>query len=163
LNSDIVTAIKKDHDKLKDLYKKALQKNVKIEDKKYIFDQLAVVLTAHSKSEEAVIYAQTCNDHRTKKDAFEGFEEHALIDLLVQELKSEQNPDKWEAKFTVACELLKHHIEEEEDRYLPKLVVLFDDDQRKAMAKEYNEMFDLLIKSQENISEPNYPQHFRNH
>lgn len=163
MKSDIVTAIEKDHKKLKSLYKRGLKKNTSLEDKQEIFEELAHLVTAHSKSEEAVVYAPTCGEPLTKHEAFEGFEEHGLVELLMEEMKSEENDDRWEAKFMVVCELLDHHVDEEEKEYLPKLKKLFSAEEREEMADEYFEMFERLIEAQKNISEPQDLAHLRNH
>lgn len=163
MNTDIISAIKEDHKTLKSLYKIGLDKKSSLQDKKQIFRQLVIAVTAHSKSEEVVVYAPTCRDPDMKKDAYEGFEEHALVELLILEMQTEDNDDKWEAKFTVICHLLDHHIKEEEDYYLPKLKDMFDVEQRKEMAKEYNETFARLVKAQKSITEPELQPHMRNH
>jgi len=163
MKQDIVEVIEKDHKKLKTLYKKGLKKDTSFEDKQEIFEQLVLLVTAHSKSEEAVVYAPTCGDPLTKHEAFEGFEEHGLVELLIEEMKSEENDDRWEAKFMVVCELLDHHVDEEEKEYLPKLKKLFDDRAREEMAAEYLEMFARLMEAQKSISEPRDEAHLRSH
>ena len=162
MKNEITSEIKEDHKKLKELYKKGLDKETNLSDKQSIFDTLVAVVTAHSKSEEAVLYAPTCGEPETKHEAFEGFEEHGLVELLIQEMKSEVKNDRWEAKFTVVCELLDQHVNEEEDEYLPKLKKMFSEEERVQMGKEYREMYNRLIEAQKNIFEPEM-EHLRNH
>ena len=51
----------------------------------------------------------------------EAVEEHHLAHVLIKELKKLKPADEiFQAKFTVLGELVKHHIEEEEDEMLPK-------------------------------------------
>lgn len=162
---DIVNEIKDDHKTLRALLKEGVQKNATLDEKKEIFDELAIVVTAHIKSEEAAAYAPTCRIEETKKEAFVGFEEHELIELLIEELNSETtNMDKWEAKFTVVCELLEYHIEEEEGDYLPLIEEVCSSNERKLMGEEYRETFQRLERAQRQISHPfSNEEQLRNH
>ena len=159
---DIINEINDDHKKLKALYKMGLKKKTTYEEKKQIFEELSVLVTAHAKSEEAVMYVPTCSQEETKMNAFEGFEEHGLVELLMEEMKSEDHPDRWSAKFTVICELLEHHIEEEEEEYLPKLKEMYSSEERKSMGDEYREMFSRLLEVQSHIGNPQEA-HLRSH
>jgi hemerythrin superfamily protein len=162
MDIDIITAIKEDHQNLKDLFQTGLSRKTTLEEKKDIFEVMIVLITAHTKSEEVVVYAPTCRNPQTKKNAFEGFEEHALVELLIEEMKTESNDDKWEAKFTVICNLLDRHVDDEEENYLPKLKAMFNDIQRTEMGREYKQTFDKLMKAQNNILHINQPSHSRN-
>ncbi|MES2769804.1 MAG: hemerythrin domain-containing protein [Bdellovibrionota bacterium] len=163
MKHELISEMKVDHKKLKELYKKGLKKTTSLEDKLEIFESLAPLVKAHAKSEEAVLYAPTCGMDETKHEALEGFEEHGLVELLLEEMKSEGNNDRWEAKFTVVCELLDHHIEEEEQEYFSKIKNIFSHEERIEMGKEYREMFSRLIDAQKNILEPEEFEHLRNH
>ena len=51
----------------------------------------------------------------------EAVEEHHLVHVLIKELKKLKPKDEvFQAKFKVLGELVKHHIEEEEEEMLPK-------------------------------------------
>ena len=51
----------------------------------------------------------------------EAVEEHHLVHVLIAELKKlKPSDERFEAKFNVLGELVKHHIEEEEDEMLPQ-------------------------------------------
>lgn len=162
MSKDLISLIKEDHKKLKKLYKIGLKKDADFSEKKNAFDELSALIIAHSKSEEAAMYVPTCGIEETKRNAFEGFEEHELVELLIQEMRSEENIERWIAKFTVMCELLDHHIEEEEDEYLPLLKEVFTDEEREALGKEYKDMFERLMEVQEYIQDP-IEAHMRNH
>ena len=49
-------------------------------------------------------------------------EEHHVVKLLIGELKKmSADDDRYDAKYTVLAESVKHHIEEEESELFPKL------------------------------------------
>lgn len=162
-SKELVAAIKDDHKIIKKLYKEGLKKKASLDQKREIFGDLLKYVTAHSKSEEWAMYTPTCREEETRHEAFEGFEEHGLVELLMEEMKSESNEDRWEAKFTVVCELLEHHIEEEESEYLPKVTQMYSDEERETMGAEYREMYSRLVSAQESISEPTHQEHLRSH
>jgi hemerythrin-like domain-containing protein len=55
-------------------------------------------------------------------DILESYEEHHVADLLVMELYAMSPEDeRFDAKTTVLIENVRHHIEEEEDEWFPKV------------------------------------------
>lgn len=156
---EIISEILNDHKILKTLFREGLRrgaaaKGTSLDSKRRVFEELAIILTAHAKSEEATLYAPTFRIEETKKDAFIGFEEHQLIELLIEEMKSETNPDKWEAKFTVVCEMLETHLENEEEEYLPLIEEVCSREERIRMGREYRETFQRLESAQRQILHP---------
>lgn len=157
---ELISALKKDHQTIKKLYTDGLQKKTPFEAKKRIFKKLSIVVPAHSKSEEVALYSNVTELSKVNHFAYEGFEEHSLVDQLLRELKSVGEQHVWEAKFTVVCELLKHHIEEEEKEFFPKLVKLISLDIRKDLGVEYRDRFDDLSRGPRSESESLYiPSH----
>jgi hemerythrin-like domain-containing protein len=50
----------------------------------------------------------------------EAFEEHHVVDLVLAELPQvDPEDERFEAKMTVLSELVKHHVEEEEEEMFP--------------------------------------------
>ena len=57
---------------------------------------------------------------RARELALEGYEEHHVVDLVLEELDATLVGDeKWAARFKVAKENVEHHIEEEEETMFP--------------------------------------------
>jgi hemerythrin-like domain-containing protein len=55
-------------------------------------------------------------------DVLESYEEHHVADLLVMELVTMKPKDeRFDAKTTVLIENVRHHIEEEEQEWFPKV------------------------------------------
>jgi iron-sulfur cluster repair protein YtfE (RIC family) len=87
------------------------------------FDELADELAHHTAMEEEVFYpAVTEAEPRTEDEVREGLEEHRVADRLVAEAQAIGPDDgQWEAKVTVLCESVEHHVREEEDELFPKV------------------------------------------
>ncbi len=107
--------MKADHDRLKKLFDEAL------EDKDpgaraELLHQIRAELMAHERMEEDVFYpALRSGGEKAKEIVLEGYEEHHLIDVILDELlEVPEDADLWQAKLKVLKENLEHHINEEE-------------------------------------------------
>ena len=115
----IVEMLKEDHEKVKALFEefKDAQGRQKSEIAKTVIQELEV----HAELEERLIYPaiRAAIDEDDKMN--QSIEEHHLVHVLIAELKKlKPSEEKFEAKFNVLGELVKHHIEEEEDEILPQ-------------------------------------------
>ena len=76
---------------------------------------LTADLDAHELMEEKVLYPALQAHPQAREIVLEGFEEHHVADLIVNELREvATNDEAWGAKFKVLKESIEHHIEEEE-------------------------------------------------
>ncbi len=91
------------------------------EDEKYqIFTKTVLALVVHTKLEEELVYPllKEIDDDLE----LEAEEEHRCVDFVITEMKP-MSPDdeKFDAKFKVLSEMVKHHIKEEEEEAFPKM------------------------------------------
>jgi hemerythrin superfamily protein len=113
---DALKLLKADHDDVKTLLKK-LDDTTERANKTRTegFAKLKGMLQAHEAIEEEILYPALKEFAKTRDIAFEAYEEHHVVDLILGELEVTPVDDKeWAAKFTVMKENLEHHIEEEE-------------------------------------------------
>lgn len=90
------------------------------EEKSKLAAETLMELALHAHVEQQLVYPLL--EDEDSKMINEAFEEHHLVDLLLAELQSmDPKDDKFEAKFTVLGECVKHHVKEEEGEILPKL------------------------------------------
>jgi hypothetical protein len=76
---------------------------------------LTNALNLHELLEEKILYPALKSHPEARDIVLEGFQEHHVADLIVDELKRVATDDeKWGAKFKVLKENVEHHIEEEE-------------------------------------------------
>ena len=76
---------------------------------------LTADLNAHELMEEKVLYPALQAHPQTRDVTLEGFEEHHVADLILNELHEvATNDEAWGAKFKVLKESIEHHIKEEE-------------------------------------------------
>jgi hemerythrin-like domain-containing protein len=140
----IYTALKADHKLVKQILKQLEATSEESPDKRVKFlKKLKEALVPHSRAEEQVFYDRLKKSEVKEADdlAFEGYEEHALVDhLLIQFEQTQPNDKKWTALMSVVKESLEHHIEEEEENIFKKAKKSFD----RQMANEMTEEFERL-------------------
>jgi hypothetical protein len=95
-----------------------------------LFETIAAELKVHELIEEKVFYPALKTHASAREIVLEGYQEHHVADLLVQELHDLPVTDeRWAPKFGVLKENLEHHIEEEEDDMFPKAKKIMSSEQ----------------------------------
>lgn len=115
---DVVALIEQDHRDLQEVFARLRNGDG---DRQMLFQQMAAILTAHSRAEEAEVYPAIAkaNDAEKVKHARE---EHAEADDMLAKLKG-IDPESAEFVQTLneLIDAVSHHIDEEESEALPAL------------------------------------------
>jgi hemerythrin-like domain-containing protein len=118
VSDDVVALIVQDHRDMQRMFNRLRSGDG---DRALLFEQMAAVLTAHSRAEEAEVYPEIAKagDADEVKHARE---EHAEADEMLAALK-EMPPDsaEFEAHLNKLIDAVNHHIDEEESTALPAL------------------------------------------
>jgi hemerythrin superfamily protein len=118
--------IKTDHDNMKDLLEEALNTD-EPGDRVELLHQIRNELMAHERMEEDVFYPALREHAKAKDIVLEGYEEHHVIDMILDELLDvPEESDQWKAKLKVLQENIEHHIEEEEGEMFKKARQAFE-------------------------------------
>jgi hemerythrin-like domain-containing protein len=126
---DPIKMLREDHQKVKDLFEQFEQSDDE-ETKDEIAQTAIQELTVHATLEEEIFYpaAQEVIDQDDLIE--EAQEEHHVVKLIMNELKKMSAGDeRFDAKFKVMAESVKHHIEEEESELFPMLQGKLDSEQ----------------------------------
>ena len=91
--------------------------------RKKLTDQVVEALSKHIAIEEAIFYPRVREEvDGTDDDILESLEEHHLVKWTLEELRHlEPSDERFDAKVTVLTELVRHHVEEEETGWFPKV------------------------------------------
>ena len=126
-----IEMLREDHRKVKDLFEHF--EGTDSGDKKEIVDTTLRELEIHTSIEEEIFYPaarlvlQELEGDEGDDVIDEAWEEHHVVKLIAAELKKMRSSDeRYDAKFTVLAESVKHHIEEEEGELFPKLEAHID-------------------------------------
>ena len=113
--SDAIAMLKADHRKVEELFEK-FQKAKGAERKWPIAEQICNELKIHSMLEEEIFYPTF--EGKIEEDLYkEAYVEHDGAKVLINDIMASQGQDEFfEAKVTVLCEEITHHVEEEEKR-----------------------------------------------
>src|SRR5688500_9337650 len=118
-DSTVVDTLKQDHRKVKELFDEF--KEADRRQKAGIAKTALQELEVHADLEERLIYPAIRQEIDADDMMNEAVEEHHLVHVLIAELKKlKPSDERFEAKFNVLGELVKHHIEEEENEMLPQ-------------------------------------------
>jgi hypothetical protein len=103
-----------------------------------MFSQLQTLLQAHARAEEEVVYRRLRLRQPEEAKVLEAFEEHHLVDILLQELASAcPGGAGWTAKLKVLEEMLRLHIREEELQLFALVNESFEPAERAQMGREF--------------------------
>jgi hemerythrin superfamily protein len=124
---DALELLKKDHQAVKDLFKRA-EANKDEKQQKRLFEQIKTELETHTRIEENVFYPAMEQREELKDMVLESLEEHKQVKTLLREMENlTSNSEKFEPKLKVLMENVEHHAEEEEEgNMFPKVRQLFN-------------------------------------
>jgi hypothetical protein len=113
-SNPVFAMLKKDHAKVKELFEQ-FEAAKDSRTKERIVRETLLELDVHATLEETLIYPAIKREVDADDVMDEALEEHHVAHVLIDELKRmSTGDDRYEAKFTVLGENIKHHIKEEE-------------------------------------------------
>ena len=124
MSTDAIVLLKNDHKEIKKLFtqfEKAGENAHAAKGK--LVDRMIELLTQHTYIENEVMYPRVrALLPELEDDVLESYEEHHVADVLVVELAAmKPDAERFTAKTTVLIENVRHHIEEEEQEWFPKV------------------------------------------
>ena len=124
MSTDAIVLLKKDHKEVRAVFA-AFEKagDTALATKGRLVDKMIELLTVHTYIENEVMYPRVrALLPDLEDDVLESYEEHHVADVLVSELYAmEPSDERFTAKTTVLIENVRHHMEEEEQDWFPKV------------------------------------------
>lgn len=137
----IYDRIKKDHESAR-----AVIKEIKATEagdagsRTLLFDHFKLDMWAHHKVEEAVFYSYLRSGEAMFSVAIEAINEHHMANGMIEELDTfPVDSEEWLVKFKAVCELIEHHMDEEEDEFFEKARKILDDATAEKMGAAFDE------------------------
>ena len=121
---DAITLLRDDHKTVEQLFKRFEKAGDEAYvEKRQIVDRIIEELSVHAAIEEQVFYPvarATVPD--TEDIALESLEEHHIVKWVLSELDGmDPASERFDAKVTVLIENVRHHVDEEETEFFPKV------------------------------------------
>jgi hemerythrin superfamily protein len=132
--------LKKDHAKVKDLFKKFEAAGDRAtQSKQRLFQEIKAELDAHAAVEEKIFYpaVQKLRSKEVQDLVLEAIEEHKVVKTLLKQI-AELTPDDetFDAKMTVLQESVEHHADEEEKEMFPQAKEHLSEERRLELGAE---------------------------
>jgi hemerythrin superfamily protein len=121
---DAITLLRNDHKTVEQLFKRFEKAGDRAyAEKREIVDRIIEELSVHAAVEEQLFYPVTrATVPDTEDIALESLEEHHIVKWLLSELVDlDPKHERFDAKVTVLIENVRHHVEEEQDEFFPKV------------------------------------------
>ena len=143
---DIYDYLKKDHEKVDNLFKQ-FEQTESLDYKKDLVEMIILELTVHSISEEETFYKLLRKSEKSKEEAEHGQEEHEEIQALMAKIKKIKTFNKaWEKQVLELKDLVHHHVKDEEGPMFRKAKkVLSEDEAYMIKEKMHSYKGDMLI------------------
>src|SRR6478672_4617143 len=121
---DAITLLRNDHRTVEQLFKRFEKAgDGALVAKREIVDRIIEELSVHAAIEEQLFYpAARATVPGVEDIALESLEEHHIVKWVLSELDGLAPADeRFDAKVTVLIENVRHHVEEEESDFFPKV------------------------------------------
>ncbi|HUR76220.1 MAG TPA: hemerythrin domain-containing protein [Sporichthya sp.] len=124
MSTDAIVLLREDHQDVKRMFTEFENAGEKAyATKQKLADQIIAMLTVHTYLENECVYPRVRElVPEVEKDILESYEEHHVADVLCMELDAMSVEDeRFAPKMMVLAENVRHHIEEEEGVWFPKV------------------------------------------
>lgn len=101
---------------------------------------------AHSLAEENTLYDEVSFSNELKPFLDEAYEEHAIAQILIEELEALNFRLTWNSviqiKAKTLAEVVEHHLKNEEETYLKMILELLPQDELQLLGREFARQFE---------------------
>lgn len=121
---DAIVMLKEDHKVVEKLFKQFEKAgDSAYAEKQNIVQQVIQALTQHAYIEETIFYPKAREAvPQTKEHVLESVEEHHVVVWMLAEMANvDPHDERFDAKMSVLMENVRHHVEEEEQEWFPKV------------------------------------------
>jgi hemerythrin superfamily protein len=116
----VVTLLLKDHKAMKKLM--AIVKSNRTSTAKTFaaFKKLEKLVHSHMAAEETALLERIKNHPKFEGEAVEGLEEHEIHRVVINSIHQVADPERRAVRMSSFCEILEHHLKEEEHDLFPR-------------------------------------------
>lgn len=145
MQATIFDVLKKDHEKVRGLFKQVMRKKQSPET---VWPEIQKELKVHMEGEEKLLYPFLQAKAETHEITMESIEEHNVAKKEMGEMMKLSPGDEWfNPKMKVLHELVDHHIEEEESQLFKKAKKVMDKEQALKLAEEFEQQKQKMMSS----------------
>lgn len=135
---NIYEALRQSHDEQRKLCDELLASAPDIQLRKQMFKALKVELEAHAAAEERFLYCPIMMEDAGLSISRHALSEHHEMEELMEELTTnDPTVQGWLTRAKTLCEMVKHHLKEEEKAFFQLSGKLLSDKQKNSLAKDY--------------------------
>ena len=136
-----IELLKEQHREVEDLFAQ-IERAEQQSEQTRLFQELAAKLVGHDAIEREIFYP-ACEEVVGLSDELgEALVEHGVVEFSLYQADQAAGKPDFEFKLTVLKELLKHHIEEEEREFFPKVQKALGDEKLDSLAEELEDAFE---------------------
>lgn len=137
---NIFERIKQDHDAAREVIAKLKATTPRAhKTRTELFDHLKLDMWVHHKVEEAVFYSYLRDTDEMHGEAMEAYNEHHMANGVFEELDTfPVDSEEWGMKLKALCELVEHHMTEEEEDFFPAAKKILSKETAKLMGERFD-------------------------
>ncbi|KXN98967.1 hemerythrin [Aequorivita aquimaris] len=137
---NIFEAIRKDHDKQRELCRLVTSTSGDSKGRKEMWEKLKHELKIHADAEERTFYSPLIHNDMMQEHARHGIAEHHEMDELMEKVdETDMDSPAWLVYAKQLCEKVEHHLEDEEHSFFQLAGKVFTETQKTSIAKDYLE------------------------
>jgi type I site-specific restriction endonuclease len=147
---NIFQALMVSHEAQRELTARLLATKQASEERQHVFEELKAELAAHETAEERCFYVPLMQHDESMDLSRHAIAEHHEMDEMVEHLEElDPHAAEWQECCRKLCEKIEHHLQEEEQKFFPQAGEVLDEEQKMALAKDYEAEFTSLRIKQE--------------
>ncbi|NNU44162.1 hemerythrin domain-containing protein [Ramlibacter montanisoli] len=147
---NIFQALMVSHGAQRELTARLLATKQASEERQHVFEELKAELAAHETAEERCFYVPLMQHDESMDLSRHAIAEHHEMDEMVEHLDElDPHAAEWQECCQKLCEKVEHHLQEEEQKFFPQAGEVLDEEQKMALAKDYEAEFTSLRIKQE--------------
>lgn len=147
---NIFQALMVSHATQRELTARLLATKQASEERQHVFEELKAELAAHETAEERCFYVPLMQHDESMDLSRHAIAEHHEMDEMVEHLEQvDPHAAEWQECCRKLCEKVEHHLQEEEQKFFPQAGEVLDEEQKMALARDYEAEFTSMRIKQE--------------
>ena len=141
MEHDILDILREDHQTVLDLLDKIEETGDRAaKSRQQEFSKLKKELLQHMHGEETVFYPFLLEHGDDRESVLEAIEEHQAVKMTMPGIEQTDVSDEhWKPKVKVMAEMIRHHIDEEEDQVFEMAEEVMDEETSDRLAKDFQQ------------------------